>query len=213
MRTSLLAIAKKARERKDLRFFNLYRLIDEALLLDCWRDIRKNAAFGVDGISAEEYGENLTGNIRDLVDRLKRKTYRARLVAQSPESAPQLHAVGFRRFAQSFPCAAATDPSAEPSRITAPVFLCRCLMRKRVFLKSPVLEKGTQGSVRGRLGQLAVLPRWSLSSTIGEERKATGCTLKEGKSSYENTRRPECLQIAGRLHSRAGFRIHCHHLK
>jgi len=80
MRTSLLAIAKKARERKDLRFFNLYRLIDEALLLDCWRDIRKNAAFGVDGISAEEYGENLTGNIRDLVDRLKRKTYRARLV-------------------------------------------------------------------------------------------------------------------------------------
>src|SRR2546426_12174464 len=66
MRTSLLAIAKKARERKDLRFFNLYRLIDEALLLDCWRDIRKNAAFGVDGISAEEYGENLTGNIRDL---------------------------------------------------------------------------------------------------------------------------------------------------
>jgi len=152
MRTSLLAIAKKARERKDLRFFNLYRLIDEALLLDCWRDIRKNAAFGVDGISAEEYGENLTGNIRDLVDRLKRKTYRARLGAQSPESAPQLHAVGFRRFAQSFPCAAATDPSAEPSRITAPVFLCRCLTRKRVFLKSPVLEKGTPGSVRERLG-------------------------------------------------------------
>ena len=80
-------------------------------------------------------------------------------VAQSPESAPQLHAVGFRRFAQSFPCAAATDPSADPSRITAPVFLCRCLTRKRVFLKSPVLEKGTPGSVRGRLGQLAVLPR------------------------------------------------------
>src|SRR5436190_10689740 len=80
MPTSLRAIAKKARERKDLRFFNLYRLIDEALLLDCWRDIRKNAAFGVDGISAEEYGENLTGNIRDLVDRVERRTYRARLV-------------------------------------------------------------------------------------------------------------------------------------
>src|SRR5438093_9934142 len=43
---------------------------------------------------------------------------------------------------------------------TAPVFLCRCLTRKRVFLKSPVLEKGTPGSVRGRFGQLAVLPRW-----------------------------------------------------
>ena len=44
MQTSLRAIAKKAQEKKDLRFFNLYRLIDEDLLLDCWRDIRKNAA-------------------------------------------------------------------------------------------------------------------------------------------------------------------------
>jgi len=80
MQTSLLAIAKKAQEKKDLRFFNLYRLIDENLLLDCWRDIRKNAAYGVDGIGAREYAEDLTGNIRNLVERLKRKTYRARLV-------------------------------------------------------------------------------------------------------------------------------------
>ena len=80
MQTSLLAIAKKAQEKKDLRFFNLYRLIDETLLLDCWRDIRKKAAYGVDGISAREYGENLIVNIRNLVDRLKKKTYRARLI-------------------------------------------------------------------------------------------------------------------------------------
>ena len=80
MQTSLLAIAKKAQERKDTRFFNLYRLIDENLLLECWRDIRKNAAYGVDRISANEYGENLINNIRNLVERLKRKSYRARLV-------------------------------------------------------------------------------------------------------------------------------------
>jgi len=80
MQTSLLAIAKKAQEKKDLRFFNLYRLIDENFLLDCWRDIRKNAAYGVDRISAGQYGENLIDNIRKLVERLKRKTYRARLV-------------------------------------------------------------------------------------------------------------------------------------
>jgi len=80
MPTSLLAIAKKAQERKDTRFFNLYRLIDEDFLLDCWRRIRKNAACGVDGISARQYEENLMGNIRDLVERLKRKNYRARLV-------------------------------------------------------------------------------------------------------------------------------------
>src|SRR2546427_4006755 len=80
MPTSLLAIAKKAREKKDVRFFNLYGLIDEILLRDCWRDIRKNAASGVDDVSAKEYEENLMDNIRNLVERLKRKSYRARLV-------------------------------------------------------------------------------------------------------------------------------------
>jgi RNA-directed DNA polymerase len=80
MPTSLLAIAKKAQEQKDLRFFNLYRLIDEKFLLECWRDIRKNAACGVDRVSAEQYGENLMDNIGNLVERLKTKTYRARLV-------------------------------------------------------------------------------------------------------------------------------------
>jgi group II intron reverse transcriptase/maturase len=80
MQTSLLAIAKKAQNLKGYRFLNLYRLIDENLLIDCWRDIRKNAAYGVDRVSAQEYGENLIANIRNLVERLKRKSYRARLV-------------------------------------------------------------------------------------------------------------------------------------
>src|SRR4026207_1650350 len=81
MQTSLLAIANKAKDRKHHRFLNLYRLIgDENFLLECWRDIRKDAAYGVDRISANEYGENLIDNIRDLIERLKRKSYRARLV-------------------------------------------------------------------------------------------------------------------------------------
>lgn len=80
MPTSLLAIAKKAQENKHTRFFNLYRLIDENFLLECWSDIRKNAAYGVDRVSAEQYGEDLIDNIRNLVERLKRKSYRARLV-------------------------------------------------------------------------------------------------------------------------------------
>ena len=80
MQTSLLSIARKAQERKHTRFFNLYRLIDENLLRDCWRDIRKKAAYGVDGISARQYEENLIDNIRNLVERLKRRSYRAKLV-------------------------------------------------------------------------------------------------------------------------------------
>lgn len=80
MQTSLLTIANKAKDRKYYRFLNLYRLIDENLLLECWSDIRKHAAYGVDRVSAQQYGENLIENIRNLVERLKRKSYRARLV-------------------------------------------------------------------------------------------------------------------------------------
>ena len=55
-------------------------MINGPMLYRCWQQIRKNAAYGVDKVSAEEYGKHLTGNIRQLVDRLKRKSYRARLI-------------------------------------------------------------------------------------------------------------------------------------
>ena len=55
-------------------------MINGPMLYRCWQRIRKNAAYGVDKVSAEEYGKHLTGNIRQLVDRLKGKSYRARLI-------------------------------------------------------------------------------------------------------------------------------------
>ena len=55
-------------------------MINGPMLYRCWQRIRKNAAYGVDKVSAEEYGKHLSGNIRQLVDRLKRKSYRARLI-------------------------------------------------------------------------------------------------------------------------------------
>jgi len=78
--TSLLAIANKAKREKRYRFRNLYRALNEELLLDSWRSLRKDAALGVDRVSAAEYEANLAENIRQLVERLKRKCYRARLV-------------------------------------------------------------------------------------------------------------------------------------
>ncbi len=80
MQTSLLGIAKKAREDKRYQFRNLYREINEELLRDSWRLLRKDAALGVDLVSAAEYEANLEENIHQLVERLKRKSYRARLV-------------------------------------------------------------------------------------------------------------------------------------
>jgi group II intron reverse transcriptase/maturase len=78
--TSLQAIAKKASERPEYRFRDLFRLLNEEMLKDSWRDIRKNAASGVDRVSAAEYEQNLGGNIHQLVDELKRKRYRAKNV-------------------------------------------------------------------------------------------------------------------------------------
>ena len=80
VQTSLLGIANKARSDKRYRFRNLYRELNEELLLDSWRLLRKDAALGVDQVSAAEYEANLAENIRQLVERLKRKSYRAKLV-------------------------------------------------------------------------------------------------------------------------------------
>jgi hypothetical protein len=59
MSTFLQGIAKKAHEQPKHRFGNLYELLNEDFLHECWRDIRKDAAYGVDRISAEDYEQTL----------------------------------------------------------------------------------------------------------------------------------------------------------
>jgi RNA-directed DNA polymerase len=80
MPTSLQGIAKKAQSQKRYRFRNLYGMLNEELLTESWREIKKHAAYGVDQISARDYEQHLEENIRDLVERLKQKRYRAKLV-------------------------------------------------------------------------------------------------------------------------------------
>lgn len=80
MPTNLLGIANRASTHKAHRFRNLSGELSEEYLLECWGFINKNAASGVDKMSAQEYGKNLTSNIHDLVERLKRGSYRAQLI-------------------------------------------------------------------------------------------------------------------------------------
>lgn len=96
VQTSLLGIAKKAKSERRYRFRNLYRELNEELLHDSWRLIRKDAAYGVDRVSAAEYEANLEENIRQLVERLKRKSYRAKLVRRHyiPKGDGQMRALG-----------------------------------------------------------------------------------------------------------------------
>jgi len=80
MQTSLRGIANKARADKQHRFRNLYGLLNEEALLSSWPRVKKRAAGGVDHVSAQQYAEDLEGNVGRLVERLKHKSYRARLV-------------------------------------------------------------------------------------------------------------------------------------
>ena len=78
--TSLRGIANKAKADKRHRFRDLYRCLDAELLLDCWQDLNKEAASGVDHVTADAYAANLQGNLAALVQRLHTQRSRATLV-------------------------------------------------------------------------------------------------------------------------------------
>ncbi len=78
--TFLRAIADKAARNKHHRFGDLYRQLNQQSLRQSFYLLRKDAASGVDGVTFEEYERNLESNLAELVQRLKRKSYRARLV-------------------------------------------------------------------------------------------------------------------------------------
>jgi group II intron reverse transcriptase/maturase len=50
--------------------------MDRAALERAYRRLRKDAAVGVDGVTKEQYGQNLEENLRGLHERLKAKQYR-----------------------------------------------------------------------------------------------------------------------------------------
>lgn len=78
--TSLRGISNRAKQSKDHRFQNLNRCLNAEFLGECWQDLNKDAASGVDGITAAQYQENLESNIQDLAKRLENGSYRAKLV-------------------------------------------------------------------------------------------------------------------------------------
>jgi len=71
-------------------------MLNEELLKESWREIKTHAAAGVDQISAQDYEQHLEENIRDLVERLKQKRYRAKLVKRHyiPKGNGQLRPLG-----------------------------------------------------------------------------------------------------------------------
>jgi group II intron reverse transcriptase/maturase len=70
-------IAALAKQSPEMAFTSLAYLMDIDWLKEAYRRTRKDGAVGVDGVTAEEYEQDLEGNLQSLLDRAKSGTYQA----------------------------------------------------------------------------------------------------------------------------------------
>ncbi|WP_305953377.1 MULTISPECIES: hypothetical protein [Paenibacillus] len=83
MQTKLARIAKIAKQNPKEQFTSLNHLVNEELLTQCHLELGGSKATGVDQVTKAVYEENLESNIKDLVERLKRKSYRPQPVRRA----------------------------------------------------------------------------------------------------------------------------------
>jgi group II intron reverse transcriptase/maturase len=76
MQTKLERIARIAKERPEERFTSLVHLINEESLIQAHRQMKAKKAPGIDKVTKDKYEENLTENVRGLITRMKRNSYR-----------------------------------------------------------------------------------------------------------------------------------------
>lgn len=72
----LKKVAERAKRSPDQRILALAHLIDEPALKHAYQALRKSAAVGVDGVTVEQYGEQLAANLQTLRVRMKAGQYR-----------------------------------------------------------------------------------------------------------------------------------------
>jgi len=80
MQVKLNQIAKRAKQDKKLKFTSLVHHVNEANLAECYRELKRNKACGIDGETVEAYGKNLKDKLSQLVESMKSKQYRPKPV-------------------------------------------------------------------------------------------------------------------------------------
>ena len=75
--TKLNRVTEMAKRWPELQFRTLAHLINAEMLSWSYRELRKDAAAGVDGVTARDYEQNLEENILGLHQRLRERRYRA----------------------------------------------------------------------------------------------------------------------------------------
>jgi RNA-directed DNA polymerase len=76
MSPELLKVMERAKRDPGMRFFSLAHLLDEQALRRAYDRVRKDAAVGVDGITKEQYGQELERNLRELHGQMRAMRYR-----------------------------------------------------------------------------------------------------------------------------------------
>ena len=66
-------IAELAKQYSQVGLNNLHHYMDVDWLKEAYRRLDRQSAPGIDGQSAEQYGEELESNLRDLLNRAKRQ--------------------------------------------------------------------------------------------------------------------------------------------
>jgi len=96
METKLERITQLAKLDKECKFNNLMHLIDENSLKECFNLLKANKASGIDRMTKEEYRRNLEENLKDLIIRMKRMSYRPQAVRRTyiPKSGGKLRPLG-----------------------------------------------------------------------------------------------------------------------
>ena len=74
--TKLARIAEMSSKQPNMVFTSIAHLIDDDLLKQCHWKMDKDKAVGIDGVSKEDYEKELDGNIKDLVRRIRTRTYK-----------------------------------------------------------------------------------------------------------------------------------------
>jgi group II intron reverse transcriptase/maturase len=76
MQTKLDLITDICKRDPESKINNIAYLLNAENLKECFYLLKKNKAAGVDGVTFSEYETNLDANISDLVERMKRQTYK-----------------------------------------------------------------------------------------------------------------------------------------
>ncbi len=88
---------ERARREPKGRFHSLAHRIDVSALERAYPRIRKDAAVGVDGVTKEEYGQDLEANLQDLHARMKAKRPLITRAAINPSDVSTSQRKGERR--------------------------------------------------------------------------------------------------------------------